>query len=139
MNSNSIRVAFIPVLCLLTCCAGCIAGFSREGTMLPIEEPAKQSQAKVLAQFNKATELLVEARDPRTQEMNESKLNMAIAAYKEVEKMDQNELDTLKQLGLIYEFFKNDPKTARSYYAKYKAAGGSDPQILGAIRELGGR
>jgi Flp pilus assembly protein TadD len=116
---------------------GCtVLGFSREGTIVPVEQPAMETRAKALLQFNKATELLVEARNPQSGEIDIAKLDEAISAYKEAEKLNPTDTETQKQLGIVYEFFKKDEKTAYVYYKKYVALGGADQVIIAAVEEL---
>lgn len=116
---------------------GCIAlGLSREGTIVPVEQPAMETRDRALLQFNKATELLVEARNPQSGEIDIAKLDEAISAYKEAEKLNPTDTETQKQLGIVYEFFKKDEKTAYVYYRKYVALGGSDQVIVAAVEEL---
>ena len=124
--------------CLLTAfVTGCIsAGFSREGTVVPIEEPAKKARAKALVQFNKGTALLEAARDANTGEVDSVKVDQAIAAFEEAARLDPADPETQKQLGIVYEFFKQDEKTAYMCYKKHKDLGGTDRVILEAVKEL---
>ena len=126
------------LLSMLTAMApGCIAlGFSKEGTIVPIEQPAMEARAKALLQFNKATELLVEARNPQSGEIDIAKLDEAISAYEEAGKLNPANAETQKQLGIVYEFFKNDEKKAYTCYKKYIALGGPDQVIVAAVEEF---
>jgi tetratricopeptide (TPR) repeat protein len=136
------RVGYFSVCLLLlslfaAMVSGCVAlGFSKEGAIIPIEQPAMEARARALLQFNKATELLVEARNPQTGEIDIAKLDEAVSAYKEAEKLSPNDIETQKQLGIVYEFFKKDEKTAYVYYKKYVALGGTDQVIVAAVEEL---
>jgi len=124
-------------LLLFACVQGCtVVDFRKEGTIVPIAEPAKETRARAIAQFNKATALLAVCRDEKTGTVDPAKLDEAIAAYKEVEKIDPNDAQTQKQLGIIYEFFKNDEKAAYAHYARYIALGGTEPEIISIAKEL---
>ncbi len=114
--------------------SGCAGGFSRKGTIVPIEEPARKARAEALIQYNKATELL--AATENNGKIDAGKLEKAITAYKEAKRLNPNDPDTHKQLGIIYEFFKGDQKTAYTYYKKYKELGGKDAEILETVKDL---
>ena len=122
-------LAFLP--------AGCVtSGYSREGTIEKIEEPLKAQKAQADEKFNEATELLVNAFNSKTSEVDNSKIDKALNIYKEAEKLSPNDSNVKKQIGIIYEFFKNDEKMAYRYYKEYKRLRGSDPEVLSAVEDM---
>lgn len=127
MKGKSFLVIFFAGVLLMAVAPGCMAfGFSKGGTVVPIAEAAKEERAKAIVLFNEATALL-----------EAEKVDEAIAAYKEVERLYPSDVETQKQLGIIYEFFKVDEETAYTYYKRYKELGGSEPEILAAVKEFG--
>ena len=120
--------------------SGCsAAGMSRPGTIVPVEEPVREARDRAIIEFNKATALLVRALDAQTGEFDVGKIEEAIAAYKEAERLFPGDAETKKQLGIIYEFFKNDEKASYEYYKRYIELGGTDPEIIAVARELSGK
>jgi hypothetical protein len=124
-------------LFLFVCVQGCtVVDFKKEGTIVPVTEPTRDNRARVTAQFNKATALLAAARDEKTGAIDPVKLDEAIAAYKEIEKIDPDNVRMHKQLGIIYEFLKDDEKAAYTHYSKYIALGGTESEIIAITKQL---
>jgi tetratricopeptide (TPR) repeat protein len=137
MKGKRVHVVSVTCFLLLAFSQGCgTVGFRKGGTIVPIAEPAKETRARVIAQFNKATALLAACRDEKTGALDPAKLDEAIAAYEEVEKIDPNDAQTQKQLGIICEFLKNDEKAVYTHYARYIALGGTEPEIVSIVKEL---
>jgi len=131
------RLLLVAALISIVTVTGCITpGYSREGTIEKISEPAKSNRARASDRFNSATKLLVKALDTETGKINDSEVEKALAAYREAEKLNPNDPQIQKQLGIIYEFFKSDEKAAYVCYKRYKKLRGSDPEILSAVEEF---
>ena len=70
----------------------CIAaGFSREGTIVPIEEPAREARASAMLKFNEATDVLQSAYDKESGALKEKHESA-------FEKMKKDGIDTDKYL-----------------------------------------
>lgn len=116
--------------------SGCVAtGFSREGTIVEVEEPAKEARASAILKFNEATDILHSAYDEESGKMDAAAVDRAIECYKEAERLYPELAETQLQLGLVYEFFKNDADTGYSCYRKYRELGGTDKAILSALEK----
>ncbi len=116
--------------------SGCVAtGFSREGTIVEVEEPAKEARASAMLKFNEATDILHSAHDKESGKMDAAAVDRAIECYKEAERLYPELAETQLQLGLVYEFFKNDANTGYSYYRKYRELGGTNKAIIKTLDE----
>jgi hypothetical protein len=124
---------FMSVLMVVS---GCIAaGFSREGTIVPVEEPVREARASAVLKFNEATGILQSAYDRESGKMDAAAVDRAIELYKEAERLCPELAETQLQLGLVYEFFKNDANKGYAYYKKYKELGGTNKAIISTLEE----